>query len=90
MIVYYEVKTMSEEKGWVLISRVGVAPVVENYIYKSRGRKYILSYSYYYDAQNKIHQFGEIRLDAPKKRYWFKDKVELNKFLAKRKIPYFL
>ncbi len=81
---------MSEEKGWRLVSRCGVAPVVENWEFKSKRKRYILTYSYYYDAQNKIHQFGSIVLDTKNEQYYFPTKEELNKFLTKRKIPPFL
>ena len=79
---------MSKE-GWVLVLRTGVAPITENWEFKSKGRRYILSYSYYFDGKNRVHRFGSIVLSTPKKNYYFKDKVELNKFLSKRNIPPF-
>ncbi len=77
------------KEEWVLVLRTGVAPTVENWVYKSRGRRYTLSYTYYFDGKNRIHRFGSIVIDTPRKRYYFKDKVELNKFLRKRNLPPF-
>ncbi len=77
-----------EEKGWKLVSRCGVAPIVENWVYTSKGRRYTLSYTYYFDIKNKVHQFGNIVVSTPKKTYYI-SKNKLNKFLAKRNIPPF-
>jgi hypothetical protein len=74
--------------SWKLISKTGVAPVTEVWQYKSRGRRYILTISYYYDVKGDKHLFGYIHLSSNIQTHIFLNLMELQKFLQKRRVPF--
>jgi hypothetical protein len=73
--------------SWKLISKLGLAPVTEIWQYTSNGRKYILTFDYYFDVKGNINVFGYPHLISNKKEYIFVDVDELQRFLQKRKVP---
>jgi hypothetical protein len=76
--------------GWKLISRVGLVPITENWVYKATGRNYRVIFNYGFDNKGNKWLISTIILIVNnKKTYNFFDFNQLNKFLTKRKIPNF-
>jgi len=73
-------------KEWRFVSKTGVAPICANY--ECRG--WWIQYCYYYINMVDTKTFYPIILSSPKnKKYTFWSKEELEKFLAKKKLPSF-
>ena len=74
--------------SWVVTSKTGNAPVTLVMHYVSRGRHYVLSYSYSYFGK-KTTQFGNIRLTVYPggKTYSFATVSQLQKYLQRKNVP---
>jgi hypothetical protein len=71
---------------WELISK----QITEKWEYKTKGKGYVLIFSYDYDANIDKWFIGDIRVIVNNKKvYNFLNLENLNKFLTKRGIPSF-
>jgi len=54
---------------WRLVTRTGHAPVVEIWIYERQGLRFQVTYLYVYNANGKVHQFGDIAVVINNKKH---------------------